>query len=93
MENVTSRSEEHVIYGDQNSRGQNSAVGQTSDPTTWVNNTPPKKNLSPLIGHVTIGKGNKNVFSNNQIALRSFFKNLVKWQQDLKISSIGNEIF
>ena len=55
MENVTSRSEEHVICGvDQNSRGQNFA-GQTSDPTTWVNNTPPKKNLSPLIGHVTIG--------------------------------------
>ena len=29
-----------------------------------------------------IGKGNKNVFSNHQIALRSIFKNLVKWQQD-----------
>ena len=32
-----------------------------------------------------IGKGNRNVFSNHQMALRSIFKNLVKWQQDLKI--------
>ena len=39
-----------------------------------------------------IGKGNKNIFSNHQIALRSIFKNLVKWQQDLKISSNGNKI-
>ena len=31
---------------------------------------------------VVIGKGNKNVFSNHQIALRSIFKNLIKWQQD-----------
>ena len=29
-----------------------------------------------------IGKGNRNVLSNHQIALRSIFKNLVKWQQD-----------
>ena len=29
-----------------------------------------------------IGKGNKNVLSNHQIALRSIFINLVKWQQD-----------
>ena len=31
-----------------------------------------------------IGKGNKNIFSYHQMALRSFFKNLVKWQQDFK---------
>ena len=29
-----------------------------------------------------IGKGNRYVFSNHQIALGSIFKNLVKWQQD-----------
>ena len=29
-----------------------------------------------------IGKGNKKVFSNHQIPLRSIFKNLVKRQQD-----------
>ena len=40
-----------------------------------------------------IGKGNKNVYSNHQVALRSIFKNIVKWQQDLKISSNGNSIF
>ena len=40
-----------------------------------------------------IGKGNKNVFSNHQIALRSIFKNLVKWQQNLKISSNSNKNF
>ena len=50
-----------------------------------------------------IGKGNRNFFSNHHIALGSFFKNLVKWQQDflksrqmatrfLKISSNGNKI-
>ena len=39
-----------------------------------------------------IGKGNKNVFSNHQIVLRSIFKNLVKWQQDFKILSNGNKI-
>ena len=39
-----------------------------------------------------IGKGNKNVFSKHQIALRSIFKNLIEWEQDLKISSNGNKI-
>ena len=29
---------------------------------------------------VEIGKGNRNVFSNHQIAVRSIFKNLGKWQ-------------
>ena len=48
-----------------------------------------------VLGKVTgsIGKGNRNVFSNHQIALRSIFKNLIKWHQDLKISSNGNEMF
>ena len=32
--------------------------------------------------NVGIGKGNRNVFSIHQIALRSIFENLVKWQQD-----------
>ena len=35
-----------------------------------------------------IGKGNRIVFfSNHQIALRSIFKNLVKWQQDFEIQT------
>ena len=34
----------------------------------------------------SIGKENKNVFSNHQITLRSIFKNLVKWQQDFEKS-------
>ena len=42
---------------------------------------------------MTIGKGNINVFSNHQRALRSIFKYLIKWQQDLKISSNDNKIF
>ena len=45
-----------------------------------------------LSGRDCIGKGNKNVFSYHQIALRSIFKNLVKRQQNLKISSNGNKI-
>ena len=32
--------------------------------------------------HKPVGKGNRNGFSNHQIALRSIFKNLVTWQQD-----------
>ena len=44
-------------------------------------------------GKYEIGKRDKIVFSNHQITLRSFFKNIVKWQQDLKISSNGNNIF
>ena len=33
-----------------------------------------------------IGKRNENIFSNHQIALRSIFKHLVKWQQDFQKS-------
>ena len=45
-----------------------------------------------VLGH-QLGKGNRNVFSNHQIALWSIFKNLVKWQEDLKILPNGNKIF
>ena len=41
----------------------------------------------------SIGKGNRNVFCNHQMALGSNFRNLVKWQQDLKILSNSNKIF
>ena len=37
--------------------------------------------INPFLGD-RIGKGNKNVFSNHQILLKSTYKNLVKWQQD-----------
>ena len=39
-------------------------------------------NLDELNEGDRIGKGNRNVFCNHQMALRSIFKNLVKWQQD-----------
>ena len=59
METVTSRSAEHQVYGPNldSMMGQNQIMGQnqTSDPTTWVNRTPPNKNKSLLVGHVTVG--------------------------------------
>ena len=56
MENVTSQSVEHTIYGENSNRVTiNNGGNQTSDPTTWVHRTPPKHDLSPLIGHVTVG--------------------------------------
>ena len=51
------------------------------------------KRVIPKERGEAIGKGKRNVFSSHQIALRSIFKNLVKWQQDLKISSNGNKMF
>ena len=59
METVTSRSAEHQVFGPNldSMMGQNQIMGQnqTSDPTTWVNRTPPNKNKSLLVGHVTVG--------------------------------------
>ena len=59
METITSRSAEHQVYGPNldSMMGQNQIMGQnqTSDPTTWVNRTPPNKNKSLLVGHVTVG--------------------------------------
>ena len=53
--------------------------------------TESRSQLSTFV--TVIGKGNRNVFSNHQIALMSIFKNLVKWQQDLKISSKRQQDF
>ena len=53
--------------------------------------TESRSQLSTFV--TVIGKGNRNIFSNHQIALMSIFKNLVKWQQDLKISSKRQQDF
>ena len=68
---------------DNNSEDKNDVI----EGTDIINKT---KNENDNAG--AIGKGNKNIFSNHQIALRSISKNCVKWQQDIKISSNGNKI-
>ena len=67
-------------------------LGVTSLLTLSTQHANSQKSLPPVSYIKAIGKGNRNVFSNHQIALKSIFeksrqmaarsKNSVKWQKD-----------